>query len=108
MSSPTSTGIDSSSRGGSVSGEITSPMFVNTVRNHGNRRRSPSSNPTSTGRDVSDRGGSFSGANLSRTLVSKDFHKGCVNEAGGRRSIESSEDRACESSGYHASAALER
>src|SRR5580765_6521522 len=52
ISSPTSTGRDSSWSGGMISGEITSPKFVKTVRYHGRTRKSPRSMPRFTGREV--------------------------------------------------------
>jgi len=69
--------------GGSVSGEMTSPMLENTVRNQGRRKRSPSKRPISTGLEVSCRGGSFSGAKVSRRLPASDLQSGCVRPGGG-------------------------
>ena len=106
---PTSTGCDSSSSGGSISGEITSPMLVNTVRNQGSRKRSPSAKPTYTGREVSTRGGNFSGAKVSRRLPASDLQSGCVRLAGGSKSSGICGYAAVDcGSGYQASAAFER
>src|ERR1700721_2599427 len=48
VDSRASAGGDSSSGGGRVPGESTSPMLVKTVRNQGMRRRSPRARPTAT------------------------------------------------------------
>src|SRR5260370_24973113 len=109
MSSPTSTGRDSSSSGGRVSGEITSPRLVNTVRNQGRRRRSPSSRPTFTGCEVSSSGGNLVGANVSRRLPTSDLQSGCVRLAGGSKSSGISGCAAGEGGAeYQVSAAFER
>jgi len=94
--------------GGSVSGEMTSPMLENTVRNQGRRKRSPSKRPISTGLEVSCRGGSFSGAKVSRRLPASDLQSGCVRPGGGSRSSGISIGGADCGSGSQASAALER
>src|SRR5581483_1635181 len=84
-SSPTSTGRDSSSNGGSVSGVMTSPRLVNTVRYQGRSRKSPANMPTSTGREVRCSGGNLSGANRSRKFSNKERHSGGLRLAGGNR-----------------------
>src|SRR5580692_4982718 len=85
MSSPTSTGRDSRCKGGSVSGEITSPMFVNTVRYQGKLKMSPASMPTSTGREVRCSGGNLSGETTSRRSSSRRFRKGRFQPSGSKR-----------------------
>src|SRR6516165_601907 len=83
-------GLDSSSKGGKVSGEITSPRLVNTVRYQGRLTRSPMSMPTFVGREVSSSGGNFSGAIRSCNSPSKRFHRGLFQLLGSKRSISAS------------------
>ena len=85
ISSPTSTGCDSSSSGGSTSGEITSPRLVNMVRYQGVRRRSPSDMPICTGREVSRKGGNLGGATVSARFATSDLHSGGSQPSGGRK-----------------------
>jgi len=67
-------GCDSSRSGGKVSGEITSPKLVNTVRYHGNKEIT-SKIPTSTGFAVNCKGARRSGAKRSARLISSERHR---------------------------------
>src|SRR5580704_6695742 len=96
MNSPTSTGRDSNCKGGSVSGEITSPMLVNTVRYQGKLRMSPASIPTSTGREVNCNGGNFSGETISRRSSSRRFRRGRFQPSGNKRLSSASQDELAE------------
>src|SRR5438876_968568 len=69
-----------------ISGEITSPRLVKTVRNQGISTMSPSRSPTSTGCEVSSSGGSRSGEIRSSRLTMSDRHSGIRKLGGGERS----------------------
>src|SRR5580692_10508710 len=102
INSPTSTGRDSSCKGGSVSGEITSPRFVNTVRYQGKLKMSPASMPTSTGREVRRSGGNFSGDKVSRSWSSKRNGRGRFQASGSKRSSSGPSDK-LDDSGFFSS-----
>src|SRR6516164_717521 len=87
INSPTSTGEDVNSSGGSTSGETTSAMLVNTVRYHGISIRSPTMSPTGTGFELSCSGGRRSGATRSMTFKSSERQRETFSASGGANSM---------------------